>query len=79
MPAMDDVASFDLDRHERALRAVVRLRPVLDDLEARLVFECRRDGLTWAEIGEILGVRRETAMRRHPHATWRALRRPLRR
>jgi hypothetical protein len=53
------VASFALDRHELALRAVVRLRPVLDDLEARLVFDCSRYGLTWAEIGEILGVSRD--------------------
>jgi DNA-directed RNA polymerase specialized sigma24 family protein len=62
------------DATEQALRALVNLRPALRRLEEELVVRARLDGLTWDEIADALGMSRQGAMRRHRHATWKAIR-----
>ena len=48
----------------RALRAVAAARRDLRTLEATLVIRLRESGITWREIGELLGVRAQSAQRR---------------
>ena len=57
------------ERLQDTLRATVRVRGLLDELEAALVLRLRREhGLTWREVGGLLGVSAQTAHRRHARA-----------
>lgn len=47
-----------------ALAAVVALRRVADNLERRAVANALRDGWTWAQVAEVLGVSRQAAHKR---------------
>ena len=46
---------------EKALSAVVSLRLVADKLEKRAVVEAIKQGWTWAQVAEALGVTRQAA------------------
>ncbi len=50
---------------ERALRELVELRGSLDRIESLLVARARANGASWAEIGSLLGITRQSAHRRH--------------
>ncbi len=47
------------------LRAVVVLRRLADQLEARHVAGARRAGWSWQEIGDALGVSRQAVHKKH--------------
>ena len=47
------------------LRTVVELRQTLERLEGCFAAEARHAGWTWAEIGEVLGISRQSAFARH--------------
>jgi hypothetical protein len=57
VPPADDPAT--------ALAAVVALRRLADRLERAAVAEAIRQGWTWAQIAEALGVTRQAAHKRH--------------
>lgn len=57
VPSADDPAT--------ALAAVVALRRLADRLERAAVAEAIRQGWTWAQIAEALGVTRQAAHKRH--------------
>jgi hypothetical protein len=50
---------------ERALPELVELRTVLNGIEAMLVARARENGASWAEIGALLGITRQSAHRRY--------------
>ncbi|MEU0480469.1 MULTISPECIES: helix-turn-helix domain-containing protein [unclassified Streptosporangium] len=50
-----------------ALAAVAALRRLLEELEAAHVIEARTRGSSWEAIAAALGVRRQTAHRKHAH------------
>jgi len=50
-----------------ALAAVAALRRLLEELEAAHVAEARNQGSSWEVIAAALGVRRQTAHRKHAH------------
>lgn len=54
------------------LRTLVELRQSLDRLERGLAADAREAGCTWAEIGEALGIARQSAYARHRPAVSRA-------
>lgn len=66
---MSDFA--DLDRAARgtdidaALRAVARLRRLVEELEAEQVAAARRAGWSWRDIAVRLGVTKQTVHRKH--------------
>ena len=47
------------------LAAVAALRRLLEEIEALHVSNARADGWSWEAIAEALGVRRQTAHRKH--------------
>lgn len=47
------------------LRAVVALKRMSEQLERRHVARARRDGWTWQQIGDALGVSRQAVHRKH--------------
>ncbi len=49
---------------DEALAAVVALRRIADNLERRAVSHALRDGWTWTQIAEALGVSRQAAHKR---------------
>jgi DNA-directed RNA polymerase specialized sigma24 family protein len=49
---------------DEALAAVVALRRIADNLERRAVSNALRDGWTWTQIAEALGVSRQAAHKR---------------
>ena len=51
------------------LRAVVALRKLADQLEARNVGAARRLGWSWGQIGDALGISRQAAHKKH-RRTW---------
>jgi DNA-directed RNA polymerase specialized sigma24 family protein len=57
------------DPHQTAdaLAAVLSLRQMADDLEARAVHSALRQGWSWSEIAEALGVSKQAAHRRLSH------------
>jgi hypothetical protein len=55
----------DLDLHLRGLRKLTDLRETLERVERDLVLGARRDRSTWAEIGDALGISRQSAYARH--------------
>ena len=57
--------SADPGPRRRALRELVRVRVLLDEVEERLVLGLRREGASWSEIGADLGITRQGAHRRH--------------
>jgi transposase len=50
-----------------ALAAVLALRQVADELEARAVHAALRAGWSWSQIAEALGVSKQAAHRRLAH------------
>jgi DNA-directed RNA polymerase specialized sigma24 family protein len=64
-------ATADLDNAEHAsdpdvaLRAVARLRRLLEQLEAEQVAVARRAGWSWQEIAARLGVTKQTVHRKY--------------
>lgn len=50
----------------RASRAVVKIEQAEQDL-ADAVADMRKQGMTWAEIADVLGVTRQSAWRRFGH------------
>jgi hypothetical protein len=50
-----------------ALAAVLALREMADDLEARAVHAALRQGWSWSQIAEALGVSKQAAHRRLSH------------
>ncbi len=47
------------------LAAVVALRRLADDLEAAMVERALRDGWTWSQVAEALGVTRQAVHKKH--------------
>ena len=54
---------------ETGLRAVVALRRLADDLEARHVGLARRRGWSWEQVGDALGISKQAAHKKH-RRTW---------
>ncbi|MEV8639023.1 helix-turn-helix domain-containing protein [Streptosporangium sp. NPDC051023] len=50
-----------------ALAAVAALRRLLEELEAAHVADARARGTSWEAIAAALGVKRQTAHRKHAH------------
>lgn len=50
-------------------RAVANLRRLADDLEARNVATARRQGWSWEQIGDALGISKQAAHKKH-RRTW---------
>ncbi len=50
------------------LRAVRALRRLVDQLEASQVARARDQGWSWQEIGDVLGVSRQAAHKKHRRA-----------
>jgi len=61
----DAVHGSDLDRN---LRAVARLRRLVEDLEAEKVAAARRAGWSWQDIATRLGVTKQTVHRKYRRA-----------
>lgn len=68
------VDDMDLSKHlpdptdiSEALASVVALRQLADEYESRVVRIALRDGWSWSEIGEALGVSKQSAHRRLSH------------
>ncbi len=55
----------DPNNPAEALAAVVSLRKMAEKLERQAVGEALRQGWTWAQIAEALGVTRQAAHKRH--------------
>ncbi|SDM30347.1 hypothetical protein SAMN05421869_14046 [Nonomuraea jiangxiensis] len=53
------------------LAAVAALRTLLEELEAAHVSNARAQGWSWEQIADALGVRRQTAHRKHARRTGR--------
>ena len=53
------------------LAVLADLRRTLDRVESLLVVAARRNESTWQEVGEALGVSRQTAHTRHAHPSAR--------
>ncbi|MFI7699276.1 helix-turn-helix domain-containing protein [Nonomuraea sp. NPDC049480] len=51
------------------LAAVAALRTLLEELEAVHVSNARAQGWSWEQIADALGVRRQTAHRKHARRT----------
>jgi hypothetical protein len=62
-------AQDELRRNTLAL--IVCLRSQLDAIEAAVVTDSRRSGVTWAEIGTSLAVTRQAASQRHDRRSHR--------
>ena len=52
------------------LRAAVRARDRADADVALGVMMCRDAGVTWAQVGALLGVTKQAAQQRYAHRTW---------
>jgi erythromycin esterase-like protein len=61
----DELEIDVLSVERRALRAIVAVRRVLDELEAELVRTARLEGASWTHLGRDLGLTRQGARRRH--------------
>ncbi|MEV4477482.1 MULTISPECIES: helix-turn-helix domain-containing protein [Nonomuraea] len=59
------------DPHD-GLRAVAALRALLEELEAVHVSTARAQGWSWEQIADALGVRRQSAHRKHARRTGRS-------
>jgi hypothetical protein len=57
------------DDPEVALRGVLALRRLADELEHRNVALARRRGWSWEQIGDALGISRQAAHKKH-RSTW---------
>ena len=70
--ALLDEMSRRYDLPLNGLRLLVQTRQTLDRLETLLAFDARDVGATWAEIGDALGISRQSAFARHRLAVRRA-------
>lgn len=61
------------DNPEQALAAAVALRQLADNLENAAVKHAIKQGWTWADIAEALGVTRQAAHKRHAAHVKRAI------
>ena len=57
------------DDPEVGFRAVAALRRLADELEERNVGRARRQGWSWEQIGDALGISRQAAHKKH-RRTW---------
>ena len=57
------------DDPAEALAAVIALRRLADRLERAAVAQAIRDGWTWQQVAEALGVTRQAAHKHHAHRT----------
>jgi len=64
---MEQVVARGSQEEEPAqgLQAVVALRHLAEGLEEQYVAAARRDGWTWQQIGDALGVSRQAVHKRH--------------
>ncbi|HEX3588771.1 MAG TPA: helix-turn-helix domain-containing protein [Pseudonocardiaceae bacterium] len=66
---MTSLAALDRDVHgadpDAGLRAVARLRELVEHLEAEQVAAARRAGWSWRDIAVRLGVTKQTVHRKH--------------
>jgi transcriptional regulator of acetoin/glycerol metabolism len=66
---MSTITDLDRDVHgsdpDAALRAVARLRRLVEQLEAEHVAAARRAGWSWQDIATRLGVTKQTVHRKH--------------
>lgn len=67
MPKLDEIPPPD-DPAE-ALAAVIALRRLADRLERAAVSRAIRDGWTWQQVAEALGVTRQAAHKHHARHT----------
>lgn len=69
--AMSPIAELDRAVHsgdpQVALRAVARLRRLVEQLETEHVAAARRAGWSWRDIAEGLGVTKQTVHRKYRH------------
>jgi hypothetical protein len=62
-------AAAQADDPATGLRAVASLRRLADRLETRHVALARRQGWSWEQIGDALGISRQAAHKKH-RRTW---------
>lgn len=63
---MKDINSLPSHQEpEKALSAVVSLRLMADKLEKKAVMEAIKQGWTWAQVAEALGVSRQAAHKKY--------------
>jgi len=66
MAALTDLdRAADVSDHDVALRAIARLRRLVDQLEAGQVAAARRAGWSWHDIAVRLGVTKQTVHRKY--------------
>lgn len=65
MEGRDALTAVEAPDPVDGLRAVVVLRRLADRLEAAHVEAARRAGLTWEQIGDLLGVSRQAVHKKH--------------
>ena len=59
-----EVSDFDWDAGTDQLYFIHRTRGVLDAQERDVIRRLRRAGMTWAGVGEVLGISRQAAQQR---------------
>ncbi len=60
-----DVSVIETDDPAAGFRAVLALRRAAERLEAQQVASARRQGWSWQQIGDALGVTRQSAHAKH--------------
>jgi hypothetical protein len=58
-------AAVDSDDPATGLRAAVALRRLAEQVEAEQVIRARRDGWSWEQVGDALGVSKQAAHKKH--------------
>jgi hypothetical protein len=65
MAVLDIASTAATGDPEERLRAAVALRLLAEQVEAGAVSAARRDGWTWSQIGDALGVSKQAAHKKH--------------